>query len=279
MIGKQIGFIGGGNMATAIARGLVRAGVDPDHLSIGQPGEAKRAALLRNLPGTNIVADNALVADKAEVLVLAIKPQILPAVCKKLQKTVQLRKPLVISVAAGIRCADIERWLGGNLSIVRAMPNTPALLDLGMSALFANEQAGDDERAVAEDILRAVGKTVWLNSENHMDAATAISGTGPAYFYLMIDMLIKAGINFGLDESTAKLMAVETAKGAAAVAGTEPEAIASLIDRVRSPAGTTDAAFASLDGNNFRDIFAVAVAAANDRAASLAAEARAANPT
>lgn len=279
MIGKQIGFIGGGNMATAIARGLVRAGVDPDHLYIGQPGEAKRAALLRNLPGTNIVADNALVADKAEVLVLAIKPQILPTVCKKLQKTIQLRKPLVISVAAGIRCADIERWLGGNLSIIRAMPNTPALLDLGMSALFANEQAGDDERAVAEDMLRAVGKTVWLDSENHMDAATAISGTGPAYFYLMIDMLVKAAISFGLDESTAKLLAVETAKGAAAVAGTEPEAIASLIERVRSPAGTTDAAFASLDGNNFRDIFAVAVAAANDRAASLADEARAANPT
>ena len=109
MIGKQIGFIGGGNMATAIARGLVNAGVDPSHLSIGQPGEAKRAALLKNLPGASVDADNAIVADTADVLVLAIKPQILPAVCKKLQQTVQIRKPLVISVAAGLRCADIER--------------------------------------------------------------------------------------------------------------------------------------------------------------------------
>lgn len=279
MIGKQIGFIGGGNMATAIARGLINAGVDPNHLFIGQPGKAKRAALRKKLPGVSIIADNTIVADKAEVLMLATKPQILPAICKKLQQAVQAKKPLIISIAAGIRCADIERWLGGRLAIIRVMPNQPVLLDLGMSALFANEQASDDEKAIAEDMLRAVGKAVWLNSENHMDAATAISGTGPAYFYLMIDMLIKAAINFGLDESTAKLLAVETAKGAAAVAGTEPEAIASLIDRVRSPAGTTDAAFASLDGNNFRDIFAVAVAAANDRAASLADEARAAHPT
>lgn len=278
MIGKQIGFIGGGNMATAIARGLINAGVDPSHLLIGQPGKVKRDLLRQHLAGTRIVSDNAVVASAAEVLVLAVKPQILPAVCMALENAVQAKKPLIVSIAAGIRCDDIESWLGGALSIVRVMPNQPALLDLGMSAMFANDRATDGDKATAEDMLGAVGKTVWVKSEKHMDTATAISGTGPAYFYLMIDMLIKSAIRFGLDEPTARLLVIETARGAAAVADSEPESIASLIKRVRSPAGTTAAAFDTLDANNFRDIFANALDAAKNRARSLADEARAANP-
>lgn len=279
MIGKQIGFIGGGNMARAIVRGLINAGVSPDCLQIGQPGEAKRNDLERQFPGATILADNSAVADTAEVLVLAIKPQILPAVCGGIKQSVQRNKPLIISIAAGIRCADINHWLGDNLAVIRVMPNQPALLDLGMSTLFANQLATDGDKAVAEDMVRAVGKTIWLNDEKLVDAATAISGTGPAYFYLMIDMLEKAAVNLGFDEQTAKLLVTETARGAGAVACSEADSIATLIQRVRSPGGTTAAAFDSLDATNFRDIFTIAVAAANDRAVRLADDARAANPT
>ncbi len=279
MIGKQIGFIGGGNMARAIVRGLINAGVSPDCLQIGQPGEAKRNDLERQFPGATILADNSAVADTAEVLVLAIKPQILPTVCGGIKQSVQRNKPLIISIAAGIRCADINHWLGDNLAVIRVMPNQPALLDLGMSTLFANQLATDGDKAVAEDMVRAVGKTIWLNDEKLVDAATAISGTGPAYFYLMIDMLEKAAVNLGFDEQTAKLLVTETARGAGAVACSEADSIATLIQRVRSPGGTTAAAFDSLDATNFRDIFTIAVAAANDRAVRLADDARAANPT
>jgi pyrroline-5-carboxylate reductase len=178
-----------------------------------------------------------------------------------------------MSIAAGPQIADIDAWLGGGLSVIRVMPNQPALIDQGISALFANEHASGADREMAEKIMTAVGQVVWLSSESKMNAVTAVSGTGPSYFYLLIDIMIEAAVNAGIDAATARTLAVETARGATSLAAAETESMSTLIDRVRSPGGTTTAAFEVLEARKARGIFAEAIAAAESRAAALAKEA------
>ena len=156
------------------------------------------------------------------------------------------------------------------MRVVRVMPNQPALIDQGISALFANERTDDEGRNLAEKIMSAVGQFVWLDSESLMDAVTAVSGTGPAYFYLLIDIMIESAIAFGIDPQVARSLAVETARGATALAAAETESMSSLIERVRSPGGTTTAAFDCLDAADVRGIFAKAIQAANQRSSELA---------
>ena len=175
-----------------------------------------------------------------------------------------------MSIAAGPRSEDIDAWLGGGLSVVRVMPNQPALIDQGISALFANERTSEERKQQAEKIMTAVGHAVWLDSEDKMDAVTAVSGTGPSYFYLLIDIMIESAKKFGIDEATARTLAVETARGATALAAAETESMSKLIERVRSPGGTTTAAFEYLDGKDARGIFATAIDEAEKRAAELA---------
>ncbi len=200
----------------------------------------------------------------------AVKPQILKPVCEGLIEEVQERRPLIMSIAAGPKIDDIDAWLGGGLSVVRVMPNQPALIDQGVSALFANERTSEADRALAEKIMTAVGHAVWIDSEAKMDAVTAVSGTGPSYFYLLIDIMIESAKKFGIDADTARTLAVETARGATALAAAETESMASLIERVRSPGGTTTAAFEFLDKVDARGIFATAIDEAEKRAAELA---------
>lgn len=273
MINHKVGFIGGGNMARAIAGGLLRGGMHPTDILIAEPKPAQCELLRQELYGAMVSDDNSLVAADAETLLFAVKPQILKQVCQDLAATVQQHKPLIISIAAGPRIEDIDRWLGGGMRIVRVMPNQPALIDQGISALFANDLTDEAGRAMAEKVVTTVGQVVWLRSESLMDAVTAVSGTGPAYFYLLIDIMIESAIDFGIDPDTARSLAVETARGATALAAAETESMSSLIDRVRSPGGTTTAAFECLDAANVRGIFAEAIEAARDRAASLADEA------
>ncbi len=274
MISEKIGFIGGGNMARAIAGGLLRGGMHATDVFIAEPLEAQRERLRDEFRGVTVSGDNARVAAAADIVLFAVKPQILKPVCRGLADTVQAHKPLIMSIAAGPRVADIDDWLGGGMGIVRVMPNQPALVDQGVSALIANERAGERERGLAERIMSAVGEVVWLDDEDLMDAVTAVSGTGPAYFYLMIDMLIDAATEFGIDGDTARTLAVETARGAASLAAAERETMKTLIGRVSSPGGTTMAAFESLEAAGVRDIFAAAVVAARDRAVELAGMAR-----
>lgn len=273
MISNKIGLIGGGNMARAIAGGLLRGGMHATNLFVAEPRPEQCDVLRSELYGAMISQDNSQVCAQAEVLLFAVKPQILKSVCLDLKSVAQQNKPLVISIAAGPRIDDIDRWLGGNNSVVRVMPNQPALIDQGISALIANEQTDARERALAEAVMSAVGKVVWVEAERDIDAVTAVSGTGPAYFYLLIDVLIEAALRFGLDPDTARVLAVETARGATSLAAAESESMASMIERVRSPGGTTTAAFEKLDAANVRGIFASAVGAARDRAIELAAEA------
>lgn len=274
MTRNKVGFIGGGNMARAIAGGLVRSGYGAANVLIAEPQAGQRERLRQEFPGSLVTDDNCKVAGNAGNLVLAVKPQILGLVCRGIKDTVQRQKPLVISIAAGPTVDDIDSWLGGELEIVRVMPNQPALIDQGISALFANARTDDFGRILAEKVMSAVGKVVWIEDEALLDAVTAVSGTGPAYVYLLIDMMINSAIELGLSPDVARSLVVETARGAAMLATVEKESMGSLIDRVRSPGGTTTAAFDSLDNANVRGIFAAAIRAARDRASALAAEAR-----
>ena len=275
MINSKVGLIGGGNMGRAIAGGLLRGGMHATDLMIAEPLAEQCEVLRKELYGILVTQDNQAVASAVDTLLFAVKPQILKPVCQSVAAMVQEKRPLVMSIAAGPTIDDINQWLGGGLSVVRVMPNQPALIDQGISALFANEQAADAERDMAEKIMTAVGLVVWLDSEAKMDAVTAISGTGPSYFYLLIDCMIEAGLRYGIDAATARTLAVETARGATSLAAAETESMGTLIERVRSPGGTTTAAFEHLDSVDVRGIFAAAIEAAEKRAAELAREASA----
>ena len=272
----KVAFVGGGNMARALAGGMLAAGYEARHILISEPLAAHRASLAAELPGTIIEAHNETVVRDAECVVLAVKPQILCDVCKPLAATVQKTRPLVISIAAGVRSGDIDNWLGGDLAVVRAMPNQPALLRLGISGLFANAKTSEQQLRAASNIISTTGPVIPVSTEADIDTVTAISGTGPAYFYLLVDMLVKVAEKMGLEHDAALALVLETARGAGEMAEQSGETMDALIARVRSPGGTTAAAFDYLESTEFRDIFSAAVVAARDRAVALADQAHAA---
>ncbi len=265
-----IGFIGGGNMTRAIAGGLLDTGFDPRGIAIAEQLSAQRQLLLETLPGVFVSDDNATIVARSECIVLAVKPQVLAGVCKDLAPAVKTHRPLIISIAAGPRIDDIDTWLGGGNAVIRVMPNQPALIGKGVSAVFGNARTSADQLATANSILSAVGPVVSVTSEADIDAVTAVSGSGPAYFYLLIDMIAKSGVDLGLDERTASRLALETAAGATLLAQQSGDTMETLISRVRSPGGTTAAALDELEARGIRDIFTAALTAARDRATELA---------
>ena len=275
MTTSRIAFVGGGNMARAIVRGLIDSGYEASAIAIADPLDTTREALLADFPGIRVDADNATVARDADCVVLAVKPQVLPGICPALVETIQANRPMVVSIAAGVRGEDIERWLGGNLAVVRVMPNQPALLRLGVSGLYANANTSREQVETATRIMEAVGTVITVDSETLIDSVTAVSGSGPAYFFLVIDMLAQAAVDLGLPEDAARTMAIETAAGAAAMAGASDDPMDMQIARVRSPGGTTAAALDTLDEHGVRAIFSSAVTAARDRAIVLADDAHA----
>ena len=266
----DVAFVGGGNMTRAIVLGMLQNGYPEEMIRISEPDASRRDALAAEMTGVSIVESNTDAVAGAETVVLAVKPQVLPTVCRDIATAVQKQQPLIISIAAGTRGADIDDWLGGDLAVVRVMPNQPALLGLGVSGMVGNDRAGEPQLSRAENIMRATGAVVRVAGEAEIDAVTAVSGSGPAYFFLLIDVLAAAGAKLGLDPAAAKTLAIETAVGAAAVAKAEDDSMDALITRVRSPGGTTAAALESLDAAGVRDIFERAVTAARDRAAELA---------
>ena len=237
----SIAFIGGGNMARSLIGGLIASGSDPTHLWVAEP-DAGHRELLRGRFGVHTGADNRDIAVQGQVVVLAVKPQVLRPVAKELADIISARQPLVISIAAGVREPDIRRWLGGAAAIVRAMPNTPALVGSGATALFANDQVSASQRLTAESVLRAVGLVVWVAAEGLLDAVTALSGSGPAYFFLLMETLEKIGVRLGLEPEIARLLTIQTAFGAAKMALESPDNAAALRARVTSPGGTTERA-------------------------------------
>jgi pyrroline-5-carboxylate reductase len=268
MLSQTLGFIGGGNMARSLIGGLLARGLAPTHVVVAEPIAAQRE-LLSSAYGIRATGDNLDAARAAQILVLAVKPQELKSVATQLAPVVAQHRPAIISVAAGIRANDLQRWLGG-LPVIRSMPNRPALNGAGVTGLFATANVDAASRALAETILGAVGPALWVDKEEQMDAVTAVSGSGPAYFFLLIEMLEAAGTQLGLPQDVARRLAVETAYGSGQMAHTAPESPATLREQVTSKGGTTEAALKSLEAANVRAIFAAAVAAAAKRSAELA---------
>lgn len=264
-----VGFIGAGNMARGLAGGLIKNGWGQKQIILADPEPSQREAI-ESVLGVKTFASNSDVAARADILVLAVKPQILGEVAKALASTVQKNKPLVISIAAGVRIEDIDRWLGDGLAIVRVMPNTAALIGSGASGMYANDRVNEDMRNQAESILRAVGVTVWLADEYLMDVVTALSGSGPAYFFLVMEALEQATIESGLDPKQARLLTLETAFGAAKMALESHEEPSQLRHRVTSPGGTTEQAVKVLEQGDIRQLFKQAVQAAIIRAREIA---------
>jgi len=271
----KVAFVGGGNMARALAGGMLAAGYEPSHILISEPVAENRRRLAEELHGAVVSANNEQVVSEAACVLFAVKPQILSAVCRPLAPVVQRTRPLIISIAAGVRSDDIDSWLGGGLAVVRVMPNQPALLRLGISGMYANRRTTAAQLEAARSIIKTTGPVIAVPTEADIDTVTAVSGTGPAYFYLLVDMLVKVAEQLGLDHDAALALTLETARGAGEMAEQSGETMDTLIARVRSPGGTTAAAFDYLDGTNFRDIFSAAVIAARDRAVELADQAHA----
>lgn len=265
-----ISFIGGGNMCSSLVGGLIADGYDPERIRVSDPGEEALASLRARF-GVHTTHDNREAAAGAGVVVLAVKPQILPKVAAELAPVVREHGTLVVSIAAGIRTTDLQRWLGAGAALVRTMPNTPALVKSGATALFATAAVTAAQRDQAESVLRAVGLTLWLESEEQMDAVTALSGSGPAYFFLVMEAMQGAAQAIGLPERTARLLTLQTAFGAAKMALESDEEPSLLRQRVTSPGGTTERALNVLEKGNLRELFHDALTAARDRSRELAA--------
>ncbi len=273
MINKKIGFIGAGNMAYSLIGGLTANGVAGENIWVSDPNTRQTEQLAEQFK-LNVAEDNSELVKSVEVVILAVKPQQLSVVCQEISTVAQAKSPLLISIAAGVLCQDIERWLGsekGNeLALVRCMPNTPALVQSGATALFANAQVSEAQRILAESILRAVGLTLWLDQEQDMHAVTALSGSGPAYFFLVIEAMEKAGVKLGLDEKTAHLLALQTAFGASKMALESEDSAEVLRTRVTSPGGTTERAIGILQEGELEALFLKALQAAQARSRELA---------
>ncbi len=265
-----VAFIGGGNMARSLIGGLLQAGTNVDKVRVAEPVEVLRDALANDF-GVQTFAEATPAAKDADVWVLAVKPQVMRDVCAALAPSAQARRPLVVSIAAGITGAQIDRWLGGGIAIVRCMPNTPALLGAGVTGLYANAAASAEQRDIAQTLLASAGKTVWIDDEALMDAVTAVSGSGPAYVFLLAEAMQAAGEAEGLPAAAARTLTIETLLGAARMLAADDTPAAELRRRVTSPNGTTQAAIESFEGDGFRDIVARAVHAARVRGAELAA--------
>jgi len=266
---SKITFIGGGNMATSLIGGLIANHYPADHITVTEP-DAEKLKRLQEKFHVNISTDNNQAVIKTDVVVLAVKPQILQKVCRDISASVQIKKPLIISIAAGIRSTDINRWLDNNNALIRCMPNTPSLLQTGATGLYANEQVSNEQKETAENILGAAGITLWVNDEKLLDSVTAVSGSGPAYFFLLMEAMQKAGESLGLDSETAKQLTLQTALGAARMAITGNDDPASLRTKVTSKGGTTEAAINYFQKNNFETLVKDALTDAKNRATELA---------
>jgi pyrroline-5-carboxylate reductase len=271
----RITFVGGGNMAGAIIGGLQSAGVPGSSITVADPVAAQLARLAERF-GVRTTLDNAAAVADADVVVLAVKPQQMGGVATALPRAIanaSARRRLFISIAAGTRVASLAHWLGAATPIVRAMPNRPALIGSGVSALYAGPGVTAPEREAAERLLATCGVTVWVDTESQLDAVTAVSGSGPAYFFLLIEALEAAAIEQGLPAATARRLAVATADGAGRMASAGAEPPAELRAQVTSRGGTTAAALEVFESEGLRAMVSRAVAAATQRSAELAASA------
>lgn len=264
----RIAFIGGGNMARSLIAGLISDNYSPNHISVCEPDLDKCNSLATSFGITTHQNPHAAIQG-AEVIVLCVKPQVAASVCRELKPLLKPAAPLILSVMAGVTERSLFDWLGGPRPLVRAMPNTPVLVQSGAIGLHAGPSTEDDQRNLAEEIMRAGGLTRWVRSEAELDIVTALSGSGPAYFFLFMESLEAAAVAEGLDPETARLLTIQTALGAARMAVESDESPHQLRERVTSPGGTTERAIAALESDGLSALAHRALVAARDRAREL----------
>ena len=265
----QITFIGGGNMAGALITGLLQKGFDPNAIGVVELSRENRARLNEKF-GVATYEEISAGSLTGDIVVLAVKPQQMHGVAMQLRGL--LDGKLVISIAAGVRSADLVRWLGGHSLLVRAMPNTPAMVLAGVTGLYALPEVGDAQRSQAETVLGAVGTTLWLEQESQMDAVTAISGSGPAYVFFFIEALQAAAVALGFTPDQARTLSLETFVGAAKLASQSAEDAATLRARVTSKGGTTERAILAMENAGVRQAIIQAAQAACLRSRELGDE-------
>ena len=260
----KITFIGAGNMARSLVAGLVEDNAAVE-ITVSDPNEEQLDIIRGKWPVCQATTDNHAAISEADIVVLAVKPQIMQLVCEGLQDSVQQSKPLIISIAAGVSESSLSQWLGGLLPVVRCMPNTPALVQAGMTGLYANSRVSDEQRSLAESIMRAVGMVLWFDDEEKLHAVTAISGSGPAYFFLVMEAMQASAEEFGFSAKEARVLVQQTAFGAAKLAMESPESAGELRRNVTSPGGTTEAAIGQLQSAGLEATFDAALKAAAQR--------------
>lgn len=261
-------FIGGGNMGGALIRGLIARGLAPQKISVGEALPDKRASLAEL--GVRATADNSEAVRGADVVVLAVKPQDMAVTVQGFAGELRQRSPLVLSIAAGIRIADIAGWCGSDITVVRAMPNRPALNGAGATGLFAPAGLSDAHRTLAEQVMGAAGTTAWVPNEHALDIVTALSGSGPAYFFLLAELMTDAAVELGLTRDSARELAIQTLYGSGLMARASDGDLARLRAEVTSKGGTTEAAVRAFEAADLRGIVAAGLQAATRRAGELA---------
>lgn len=268
---SNITFIGAGNMASAIIGGLIDSGITADSITATSPTEEMLRPISQRF-GVNTQTDNNTAIRSADVVVLAVKPQIMREVCEAMQETAKQQRPLIISIAAGLDAETINQWLGGGHAVVRCMPNTPSLVGLGASGLFANQAVTSQQRETATQLMEAVGIVEWVEDETLIDAVIAVSGSAPAYFFLMFEAMEEAAIKMGLPAEMARRLAIQTALGAATMAQQSNDIPATLKQNVMSPGGTTERAIGHMEDAGLRKTIADAMQACADRAQIMSQE-------
>ena len=266
-----LGFAGGGNMASSMIAGLIRNGFPAEHIMVSTPSETTRERLRATFAVT-VMQDNKALVEKADIVVLAVKPQVLISVVSEMAVSLQKKSTLIVSVAAGIRTISISAILGDEYPVARIMPNTPAMLGCAVSGLFVNAHVKKDQKTFIETIARAIGSVIWLENEAKMDVVTAISGGGPAYFFMFMEHMQKVGEDLGLNAEDAKLLVLQTALGASKMAFEHKGSLKELRENVTSPNGTTEAALKHFEKMNFETIIEKAIIAATKRGEELSSE-------
>ena len=266
-----IGFIGAGNMASAIIGGMLDSGFRAGGIWVSAPDD-KHLQTIRNKFGVSVTTDNRYCAQQADLLILAVKPQIMAEVCGDIAPVVQNTRPLMVSIAAGLTADTLDHWLGGGLPLVRVMPNTPSLVGMGAAGLFANDQVSDEQKNTVESIFDSIGKALWVEDENQLHAVTALSGSGPAYFFLMLEALETAAGEAGIPAETARGLAIQTMAGAAEMAARSEHDPAQLKRNVMSPGGVTEQAIHTFEDGGLRPLVGKAYKAAMSRSREMAKE-------
>ena len=258
-------------MSTSLIKGLIASGHSSQKIWVSDIDQEQLHKIATELK-INIAEKNEEVVNASDVVVFAVKPQILKAVCIQTATLIRQKKPLVVSIAAGINQHSLTTWLGENVAIVRCMPNTPALVLTGATGLYANDKVNDEQRDLAENILRSVGISVWVENESQLDIVTAVSGSGPAYYFLLMEAMEKTAQELGLSESSARILVQQTALGAAKIALESTESPEQLRNRVTSPGGTTEQAVKTFTDGNFQNLVSKAIHAARNRSIQMSKE-------